>query len=58
VIAAALVMSVRTVGVQVQHAIAKVGAHSRQQVADWGREHGLTDGEAGCAPPVTAVRPT
>jgi DNA-binding NarL/FixJ family response regulator len=45
-IAAALAISTRTVGVHVQHVIAKLGVRSRWQVADWARVHGGADEDA------------
>ncbi len=46
-IAAALAISSRTVGVHVQHLIAKLGVRSRWQVADWARARGDANEESG-----------
>ena len=46
-IATTLAISVRTAGVHVQRAIAKLGVRSRWQVGDWARDQGIADVEAG-----------
>lgn len=40
-IAASLAISTRTASVHVRHLMAKLGYHSRWQVADWAQAHGL-----------------
>jgi len=40
-IAAALVISERTVGTHVEHILAKLGVASRAQIAVWTVEHGV-----------------
>jgi non-specific serine/threonine protein kinase len=42
-IAQALVIAEGTVGVHVEHILAKLGLYSRRQVAEWAAAHGLSD---------------